>query len=289
MSTEEAGKQDTNNLDRPAAITGALFKTVVPRNGIYLTLEDVMDNVVLDDDVHSCPTKVISLENTLNGIIMPLAEIQRISTFARSHGIRLHLDGARLWEAVAAGAGSLPQYCSNFDTVTMCFSKGLAAPVGSIIVGSAETLRHVRWVRKSMGGGLRQPGLLTAAARVGLDEAFGVSPDGRGARLLRASHEMARRVETLWTHMGGKLVHPVHTNMCWLDLEAAGCSAQRFNALGREAGLIVTGGRLITHYQIAENGEEVLRRLGMVFDKVFSGPREAAQQKVGQASMYASN
>ncbi|KAI9152047.1 l-allo-threonine aldolase [Paramyrothecium foliicola] len=272
----------------PAALTGAMMKPVTPRNGVHLTLEDIMENAVLDDDVHSCPTRVISLENTLNGTILPLAEIERISAFARGHGILLHLDGARLWEAVAAGAGSLPDICSHFDTVTMCFSKGLGAPVGSIIVGSAATIKHVRWVRKSVGGGLRQPGLLTAAARVGLDETFGVLPDGRGAGLLRASHDMARRVASLWAARGGALAHPVHTNMCWLDLEAAGCSAQRFNALAAEAGLKTAGGRLITHYQVAGNGDEVLRRLEKVFDGVFAGAarEEVPHRRIGQASMY---
>ena len=75
-------------------------------------------------------------------MIMPLSEVKRISEFARQHGIKMHCDGARLWEAVAAGAGTLPEFCSHFDTVSLCFSKGLGAPVGSVVVGPQETLRH---------------------------------------------------------------------------------------------------------------------------------------------------
>ncbi|UNI25055.1 Low-specificity L-threonine aldolase [Purpureocillium takamizusanense] len=269
-----------------SSLTGATVKPIVPDNGIHLTLEDVMANVVLSDDVHACPTRVISLENTLNGMIMPLVEVERIAKFARQHGIKLHCDGARLWEAVVAGAGTLPDFCSHFDTVSLCFSKGLGAPVGSMLVGTEETLKHARWVRKSIGGGLRQPGVVTAAARVAVDETFGRAPDGSDG-LLRESHAMAKKVEHLWQEMGGTLVHPAHTNMCWLDLEAAGCSEDRFVLLSEEAGLKVMGGRLVTHYQVAQNCDEVLKRLRQVFQKAFA-EQEKRVSKVGERSMYKS-
>ncbi|KAH6604372.1 threonine aldolase GLY1 [Trichoderma cornu-damae] len=252
-----------------SSLTGATVKPVVPKNGTHLTLEDVEAHVVLGADVHACPTRVIHLENTLNGMVMPLDEVRRISRFARRHGIKMHCDGARLWEAVVAGAGSLPDFCSHFDTVSLCFSKGLGAPVGSILVGDDETLRHARWTRKSIGGGMRQPGFIAAAARVAVDETFGTKPDGSGG-LLKRSHEMAAKVEALWTGLGGTLVHPVHTNMAWVDIEAANCSPERFAALCKEEGLAVGGGRLVTHYQIAQNGEEVLKRLERVFTKVLA-------------------
>lgn len=239
----------------------------MPSNGTHLTLEDITANVILSSDVHACPTRVISLENTLNGMIMPLAEVARISAFAREHGIRMHCDGARLWEAVAAGAGTLSEFCAAFDTVSLCFSKGLGAPVGSIIVGDKQTLTHSRWVRKSLGGGMRQPGFITAAARVAVDETFGLTEDGQGG-LLRGGHEMAKKVEGVWTGMGGKLVHPVHSNMCWIDIEAHGWSTEQFTEVCKEEGLVAGGGRLVTHYQIAQNGEEVLKRLERVFKTV---------------------
>ncbi|PHH86074.1 hypothetical protein CDD83_10788 [Cordyceps sp. RAO-2017] len=254
-----------------SSLTGATVQPVVARNGTHLTVGDVADKVVLGDDVHDCPTRVISLENTLYGMIMPLSEVQSISTLAKKHGIKMHCDGARLWEAAAAGAGSLADFCSHFDTVSLCFSKGLGAPVGSMLVGPRETLRHARWVRKSLGGGMRQPGMLTAAARVAVDETFGTTADGRDG-LLKTSHDMANKVEALWTGMGGTVAHPVHTNMCWLDLEAAQCSAERFIELGAEAGLKLSGGRLVTHYQVAQNCDDVLGRLEKVFARVLSRP-----------------
>lgn len=78
-------------------MSGALIQGVMPKNGVYLTLEEVKENAVLSDDVHACPTKIISLENTLGGTVMPLEEVEKISRFAKENGIILHLDGARLW------------------------------------------------------------------------------------------------------------------------------------------------------------------------------------------------
>lgn len=200
-------------------------------------------------------------------MIMPLAEVARIAAFARAHDIRMHCDGARLWEAAAAGAGTLSDFASHFDTVSLCLSKGLGAPVGSILVGDNKTLKHARWVRKSLGGGMRQPGFITAPARVAVDVTFGATADGQSG-LLRASHEMAKKVEALWAGMGGTLVHPVHTNMCWIDVEAHGVSAEQFIAMGKEEGLAFGGGRLVTHYQIAQNEAVVLPKLEKVFKKV---------------------
>ncbi|KAI2616620.1 threonine aldolase [Hypoxylon sp. NC1633] len=247
-----------------ASLSGAMVTPVVPRNGAYLTLDDIQTNITLGDNVHYCPTRVISLENSLNGIIMPLEEVRRISEFARNHDILLHCDGARLWEVVAAGAGSLPDFCQYFDTVSLCFSKGLGAPIGSIIVGSGPIIKHARWVRKAIGGGLRQSGVVTAAARVAVDETFGKGPNGEGG-LLGRTHATAKRVEKLWADWGGKMEIPVETNMCWLDLKSMDCSASRFAYLGDQVGLKIAGNRLVTHYQI---GEEAIQRLATVFEKI---------------------
>ncbi|KAI2628332.1 threonine aldolase [Xylaria nigripes] len=244
-----------------SSLTGAMLTPVTPRNERYLTLEEVKEKVIIGDNIHSCPTRVISLENSLNGMIMPLDEVRRISAFARANGIHMHCDGARLWEVVSAGAGSLPDFCACFDTINLCFSKGLGAPIGSILVGTERTLKHARWMRKAIGGGLRQSGVVTAAARVAVDVTFGKDPNGRDG-LLKATHDTARRVADMWTALGGKLTHPVETNMCWLDLRSLGCNDVRFVELGKEVGLKLMGGRLITHYQI---GEAAIEKLAGIF------------------------
>lgn len=216
-----------------ASLCGALCKGAIPSNGKYLTLEDVQNAVDLREDVHGCPTKLISLENTLGGVIYPIEEIRRISDWAHEYGIIMHLDGARLWEAVAAGAGSLADYCAYFDSVSLCFSKGLGAPVGSMIVGTRAFRERARWIRKSIGGGIRQAGVLTAAARVAVEDTF------LGGKL-QACHERARQIAALWERYGGRTSHAVETNMVWLDVEAAGITVDKFVELGKYCVLALT-------------------------------------------------
>ncbi|KAL2009455.1 hypothetical protein VTN00DRAFT_5262 [Thermoascus crustaceus] len=253
-----------------SAWTGATVYGVIPKNGIYLTLEDLQKRAVLDNDDHYCPTRLISLENTLDGMVMPLSEARRIVQWAHANGIKVHLDGARLWEAVVSGAGSLSDYASLFDSVSLCFSKGLGAPIGSIIVGSKGFINRARWFRKSIGGGVRQAGVIAAAARVAVEETFGPGPNGEGGKL-KETHVKAKKVADMWTSRGGKLQNPVETNMVWLDLEASGLGPNDLAAIGEQKGLRLMGGRIVIHYQVSD---EAIARLEQVFDAALSGKFE---------------
>jgi threonine aldolase len=228
--------------------TGTYLKGVVPSNGKHLVLEDIQKHATLDDDFHGCPTRLISLENTLDGTIMPLDETQRICDWAHRTGLKVHLDGARLWEAAVAGAGSLTEYASLFDSVSLCFSKGLGAPIGSMLVGSNEFIKKARWCRKAMGGGTRQSGVIASAARVAVEETFGDGPNGEHGKL-RESHEKAKKISEMWTARGGKLSSPTETNMVWLDLDHSGISGEDWDELGRQEGLKLLGSRLVVHYR----------------------------------------
>ncbi|KAL9597842.1 MAG: hypothetical protein Q9219_004863 [cf. Caloplaca sp. 3 TL-2023] len=243
-----------------SSLSGAFPILVQPKNGHHITLEDVKACAILDDNVHHAPTTLISLENTLNGSILPLEDCRAISAWARSltPPLKLHLDGARLWEAVATGAGTLTEYCACFDSVSLCFSKGLGAPIGSIIVGSHAFVKRARHVRKALGGGLRQAGVIAAPARVAIGETF------LGGKL-SGSHEVAKRIGRMWEGMGGELGYAVETNMVWLDLERAGVEEEVFVEEGVREGVKVRGGRLVVHYQV---GEEGVRRLGRVMERV---------------------
>jgi threonine aldolase len=284
----------TPHLHRVSSLTGALIQPITPSNGRHLTLSDIQAHAHLDDDVHSCPTRVISLENTINGIILPLASAQAISSWARAQpsGIKLHCDGARLWEAAAAATDRAPgqalkDYAACFDTISLCFSKGLGAPIGSVLVGDRATIKHARWIRKSLGGGLRQAGVVAAAARVAVDETFGLGDDA--GKLLRKTHELAREVAGLWTGLGGKLEVPVETNMVWLDLKAAGVTDDRMQEVGKEEGLKLMFNRMVVHYQIYQNREVVMKKLERVFRKVLAeGTGIGARKKDGadEKSMY---
>ena len=232
-----------------ASLAGTVIQPAEPRqNGKYLTLEDILDCVILDEDVTSSPTRVIVLENTLHGMIMPLEEVRKIASFAREHGIKLHLDGARLFDAVVAGAGSLPGYTREFDTASLCFSKGLGAPIGSILVGSEKVIRQARKLRQGIGGGLHQMGVLTAMARVAVSEVFGDRSDGQGSLLLK-NHQKAKQIAQLWVQSGGKLSKPTDTCMVWLDLEADGISRADLESMASEHGLKITSERLVVHHR----------------------------------------
>ncbi len=239
---------------------------VTPSNGHHLILSDIITHTVTSSDQHYCPTRLICLENTLGGTIMPLKDCQKISEWAHAQSppIAVHMDGARLWEAVAAGAGSLREYSECFDSVTMCFSKGLGAPIGSIICASAAFIKKARHLRKMMGGGLRMAGVVTGAARVAVDETF------FGGHLA-ATHVRAKEVAAMWEEKGGKLAQPTETNMAWLDLDAAGSSIEEIVEIGVKAGLKLLGGRIVVHYQISE---EAVARLARVMDVVLSARKK---------------
>ena len=162
-------------------------------------------------------TSLLVLENTHNragGAIWPEAQATAVSARARAAGLAVHLDGARLWNVAAARAadsGSLAQLASIADTVSVCFSKGLGAPVGSALVGSRDAIRAARRLRKMMGGGMRQVGVLCAAALYAVEHQ---------RERLHTDHQLARELGLGLARIPGLIVHPVDTNIVLVDVEA---------------------------------------------------------------------
>jgi threonine aldolase len=131
-----------------------------------VTAADI-EKVLRPKDVHFPPTRLVCLENTHNrsgGRILPLSEIEAIAQLCQIRDLRLHLDGARFWNACVATGISEADYAKPFDTISVCFSKGLGAPVGSALAGSAEQMQQARRFRKMFGGGMRQAGIIAAGA-----------------------------------------------------------------------------------------------------------------------------
>ncbi|TVY44550.1 Aldolase, partial [Lachnellula occidentalis] len=233
-------------------LTGATPQPIQPSNKLYITLEDIKKHVTIDDGIrtHGTPTRVIVLENTLRGILTPFHETKRICEYAHDNGIKVHLDGARLWEVIVATTKSpsnytsaLRRYCRLFDTVTMCFSKGLGAPVGSILVGTKSLIRQATLLRHSIGGSIRMPGLLTACAFVAVKTTF-------EGGLLRRTHELAKQIATFWEEKcGGRLLFPTDTNMVWLDFSGQNFTLGDLRVKAQEKGLIIFRERLIFHYR----------------------------------------
>lgn len=121
------------------------------------------------DDFHFARTRLLALENTIGGKVLPTEYVQQVTALARTHGLATHLDGARLFNAVVATDTSLKQLCQPFDSVSLCFSKGLGTPMGSALVGSQALIDRARRWRKVVGGGMRQAGIIAAACQHALD------------------------------------------------------------------------------------------------------------------------
>jgi threonine aldolase len=170
----------------------------------------------------------------------------------------MHLDGARLWEAVAAGAGTLKEFTECFDSVSLCFTKGLGAPIGSIIVANSSFIKRARGVRKLLGGGMRQTGIIAAPAKIAVEQVF-------LGKKLKNAQDTAKFIGDTWVSLGGLLRNPTETNMIWLDLEAAGIDKPSFAEVAHKMGLKTMQGRLedrlVVHYQICQEAVDILIRV----------------------------
>jgi threonine aldolase len=250
---------------------------IMPSNNKYLTAEDIASRLVLDVDVHYAPTRVISLENTLNGTIMPIEEMERIRILTKEHDIKLHLDGARLWHASVATGISMKEYCSHFDTVSLCLSKGIGAPIGSILVGSEVTIKKARHFRLLFGGGWRQAGLLAEAALWGIKNNWPTMED---------THRRARWLERVFLQVGCQITNPVDTNMVWVDTTNAGFTVDDLIVeLSKERIKISGSGyqaRVVLHYQITD---EAVQQFIEVLRKMAHSPRMKVNVDLIKTSM----
>jgi threonine aldolase len=193
-------------------------------------------------------TTAIAVENTHNfggGTVQPISEIERLSSGARARGISMHLDGARIWNAHVATGTPFTEFGKHFDTISVCLSKGLGAPVGSISLGSKETIAECRIWRKRYGGGMRQIGLLAAAGHYALDH---------NIERLADDHARAKKMAVALASVDSTLIDPakVETNIVGLDLSHAEITAAEFASRCKNAGLLIsalgkTYARLVTH------------------------------------------
>lgn len=234
-----------------ATLSQAMVHPVVPANGLYLTVEDIEENYTPDDgDIHAAPTRVISLENTLHGIVMPEEEIGRIAAFARAHNLRLHLDGARLLNATVATGTLVRDYCRHFDLVSICLSKLLGAPIGSVLVGLQALIDKSNHFKKQAGGGIRQNGINALMASVALEE---------NMAKIAVGHQWARSVGDFCAAHEIALEVPVDTNFVFVDLKKNHMDDALLAALGAKHGVKVMGGRLAFHFQLSAQSVEGLK------------------------------
>lgn len=202
---------------------------------------------VKEDDVHHPISRLLSLENTHNGKAVPLARMDDCIAAARSAGLAVHLDGARVFNAVTALGCDLAEIAGRFDTVSICLSKGLGAPVGSVLVGPMELIGRARRWRKMVGGGMRQAGVLAAAGLYALEH---------NVTRLAEDHARAEELAAALRALGAGKVEQ-NTNMVFFTPED-GDNAALGQALAKRGVVISAGGsgaiRMVLHKDVSEAG-----------------------------------
>ena len=218
-----------------------------------LDLEKMEEYVHADADVHFAPTRLVCLENTHNhcgGIVLPLEHIRAVREFCERYDLRMHLDGARLFNAVTASGIPAAEYAAAFDTVSICLSKGLGAPVGSVLVGGAATIALARRARKLYGGGMRQAGIIAAAGLYALEHNVARLADDH--RRARALGERLAELPGLDVDLG-----TVQTNMVFAGTRGSGMPAADLAARLGEAGVLCLREgpwtvRFVTHLDVGD-------------------------------------
>jgi threonine aldolase len=201
---------------------------------------DQVAAAIKPDDFHFARTRLLALENTMQGKVLPLEYLARARRFTQDKGLQLHLDGARLYNAAVKLGVDAREITQYFDSVSVCLSKGLGAPVGSVLCGSEQLIGKARRLRKMVGGGMRQAGLLAAAGLYALDHNVErLADDHANAQLLADGLREA-----------GFIVEPVQTNMVYVQM---GDKAEAIKAFAGERGIKLSAAarlRMVTHMDV---------------------------------------
>ncbi|WP_421341533.1 low-specificity L-threonine aldolase [Aeromonas veronii] len=236
-----------------SAVLGSVALQPLPMQRDGTLAFDDIKAALAPDDAHFVQTRLICLENTHNGKVLPLSYLQEMGAFVAERGLKLHLDGARLFNAAVASETPVEVIAAPFDSISICLSKGLGAPVGSLLVGSHDFIARARRLRKMLGGGMRQAGILAQAGLFALEQ---------HVTRLADDHRRAKRLaEGLAALPGIELdLSLVQSNMVFLRLHE-GESAPLL-AFMKERGILFSGYgelRLVTHLQINDDDiEEVI-------------------------------
>jgi len=233
-----------------AVLSGVQFFGIPGYRGIFDAAQ--VEAAIRPDDVHFPVTRLVVIENTHNrggGTVFPLSKIREVRELASARGLRMHMDGARLWNACVASGITPAEYAAFFDSISVCLSKGLGCPVGSLIAGSKEFIKRAHRFRKMLGGGMRQAGVLAAAGIYALDHHL---------QRLDEDHRKARRLAQGLASIKNILINPkeVETNILYFNTAPAGRGAREIAAALKERGVLVhpTGKDLIrgvTHMDVS--------------------------------------
>lgn len=248
-----------------AAFNSGISCKLLDGNRGMFTAGQVLENISNREDIHAAITRLVAVENTTNkggGACWDIEEIRKISKVCRENDLAIHLDGARLFNALVAKNETPKQYGELFDTISICLSKGLGCPVGSLLLGTKEHIKKALRYRKVLGGGMRQIGYLAAAGIYALDN---------HVERLAEDHAKAKRIaKVLETSPYIKMAEPVETNII-IFYVADGINEQDFVQKLKENNILITGMgqgklRIVTHLDVTD---EMADRLIEVLKKLY--------------------
>lgn len=233
-----------------AVLSGVQFFGIPGKRGIIDVSQ--VEAAIRPDDPHFPVSRLIVIENTHNrggGTVFPLNNILQIRGLANKRGLRMHMDGARLWNACVASGISPAQYAEPFDSVSVCLSKGLGCPAGSLVVGSKEFIKRIHRFRKMVGGGMRQIGFLAAAGIYALEHHI---------ERLAEDHQKAKKMAQGLAEIKNLSINPeeVETNILFFDVARAERTAQEVALACRQKGVLLhptakTRLRCVTHLDVS--------------------------------------
>ena len=258
---EELITETNSHIVRAELGAGAVFSGITTRTWFAergsLLADDPLKIARPDSGPYLVSTTAIAVENTHNfggGTVQPISEIKKLRAESEKLGIALHLDGARIWNAHIASGTEFKEYGRYFDTISVCLSKGLGAPVGSLMISTKERVLKARQWRKRYGGGMRQAGILAAAGHFALDN---------NLNLLKNDHKKAKAIAVAVASIAPKTINPEHvqTNIVGLDLDSITISASELSAQLKEKGILASALgpkylRLVTHLDITDSDIE---------------------------------
>lgn len=242
-----------------AAVLGSIQPQPIENNPDGTLNFDKLAAAIKPDDSHFARTKLLSLENTINGKVLPLSYLAEARDFVNENGLLLHLDGARVYNAAVALDVDVKEIAQYFDSMTICLSKGLSAPIGSLLLGSHEFIARARRLRKMVGGGMRQAGILAAAGKLALTEQV---------EQLKTDHANAKRLAEGLSKIDGYHVKPelVQTNVVFAKLEPTIDIKQVATKLSDDGITISPGNpiRFVTHKDVtSEDIDTLLEKLAL--------------------------
>ena len=263
---EELITETNSHIVRAELGAGAVFSGITTRTWLasrgLLSADDALNIARPDSGPYLVSTTAIAVENTHNfggGTIQPISEIKKLREESEKLGIALHLDGARIWNAHIASGVELIEYGKYFDTLSVCLSKGLGAPVGSLMIASKERVAKARQWRKRYGGGMRQAGIVAAAGHYALDN---------NLPLLKVDHVRAKSIASAVAAVAPKVIDPatVDTNIVGLELATLKISASELSNQLKEKGILAGALgpkylRLVTHLDLTDGDVEEVNQI----------------------------